>query len=102
MTQEERRNCLNTFYKQRLHHLKRLASAKNDDDTSNGFLEEVKARMERNKAARLAGPLDDQAKKSSPESGAHITEATASSVATAKALPRTSIWSVDDDDTDEL
>ncbi|KAK8089885.1 hypothetical protein PG997_004846 [Apiospora hydei] len=56
MTQEERRNCLDTFYKKRLDYLERPDNAESEDDeATNGFLEDAKARMEQNRAARRAG-----------------------------------------------
>ncbi|KAK8042235.1 SNF2 superfamily RAD26-like protein [Apiospora rasikravindrae] len=111
MTQEERRNCLDTFYKKRLDHLEQPDNARSEDDeATNGFLEDAKARMEQNKAARQAGqgsplhggPLDkEQAKMPSPNRDTQIKGETPSGTSD-RALPSTSTWLLDDDDTDEL
>ncbi|KAK8048766.1 hypothetical protein PG994_010496 [Apiospora phragmitis] len=108
MTQEDRRNCLDTFYKKRLDHLEQPDNAKSEDnEAGNGFLEEVMARMEQNKAAQRAGqgsllhsgPVDkDQAKMSSFDNGTQIKEPTPSPAPT-WSFPRTAVWPLDDDDT---
>ncbi|KAK8114190.1 hypothetical protein PG999_006259 [Apiospora kogelbergensis] len=101
MTQEERRNCLDTFYKQRLDHLQRPGNTKSgDDDPANGFMEEVKARMKENKTARQAG--QGSLLGNGPGNGAQVKKTTSPPKVAARALPRTSIWPLDDDDTDEL
>ncbi|KAK7969443.1 Switch 2 [Apiospora saccharicola] len=116
MTQEQRRNCLDTFYKKRLDHLKPHGNAKLQDEkatneeAANDFLEAARGRMERNKALREAGqstllpsgPIDKyQVKMPSPDSGTQIKKEMPSTTPN-RALPSTSSWLLDDDDTDEL